>query len=83
MKKIFSLIAAVLFAGSMMAETVTLTMEDFAAANFTDQTSGIVRVTVSAIMLPAKSTAAIKEKIFFMMCVFNGFISMNFFVCFF
>ena len=45
MKKIFSLFAAVLFAGSMMAETVTLTMEDFAAANFTDQTSGITVAT--------------------------------------
>jgi hypothetical protein len=41
MKKIFSLFAAVLFAGSMMAETVTLTMADFAATSFTDQTSGI------------------------------------------
>lgn len=34
MKKIFSLIAAVLFAGSMMAETVTLTIEDYAATEF-------------------------------------------------
>ena len=35
MKKFFSFIAAVLFAGSMMAETVTLKMEDYAAASFT------------------------------------------------
>ena len=41
MKKFFSILAAVLFAGSMMAETVTLTMEDFADVSFTDQTSGI------------------------------------------
>lgn len=41
MKKFFSLFAAVLFAGSMMAESVTLTMSDFAATSFTDQTSGI------------------------------------------
>ncbi len=41
MKKLFSLIAAVLFAGSMMAETVTLTMADFADVSFSDQTSGI------------------------------------------
>ena len=41
MKKFFSLIAAVLFAGSMMAETVTLTMADFADVSFSDQTSGI------------------------------------------
>lgn len=41
MRKFFSLIAAVLFAGSMMAESVTLTMSDFAATSFTDQTSGI------------------------------------------
>ena len=41
MKKLFSILAAVLFAGSMMAETVTLTMEDFADVSFTDQTSGI------------------------------------------
>ncbi len=35
MKKFFSIFAAVLFAGSMMAETVTLKMEDYAAASFT------------------------------------------------
>ena len=34
MKKIFSLFAAVLFAGSMMADVVTLTMSDYAAAEF-------------------------------------------------
>lgn len=34
MKKFFSLIAAVLFAGSMMAETVTLTIADYAATEF-------------------------------------------------
>ncbi len=45
MKKFFSLFAAVLFAGSMMAETVTLTMEKFAATSFTDQTSGITVAT--------------------------------------
>lgn len=41
MKKLFSILAAVLFAGSMMAETVTLTMADFADVSFSDQTSGI------------------------------------------
>lgn len=41
MKKLLSLFAAVLFAGSMMAETVTLTMADFADVSFSDQTSGI------------------------------------------
>ena len=35
MKKFFSIFAAVLFAGSMMAETVTLKMEDYAATSFT------------------------------------------------
>ena len=35
MKKFFSILAAVLFAGSMMAETVTLKMEDYAATSFT------------------------------------------------
>ncbi len=35
MRKLLSLVAAVLFAGSMMAETVTLTMEDYAATEFT------------------------------------------------
>ena len=34
MKKIFSIFAAVLFAGSMMADVVTLTMSDYAAAEF-------------------------------------------------
>ena len=33
MKKIFSLLAAVLFAGSMMATTVTKTVEELATAN--------------------------------------------------
>ena len=41
MKKFFSLFAAVLFAGSMMAEVVTLTMADFAATEFKDDVSGI------------------------------------------
>ena len=35
MKKFFSIFAAVLFAGSMMAETVTLKIEDYAATSFT------------------------------------------------
>ena len=35
MKKFFSIFAAVLFAGSMMAETVTLKMEDYAVTSFT------------------------------------------------
>lgn len=37
MKKIFSLFAAVLFVGSMMAETVTLTMEDYKDVQFEDK----------------------------------------------
>lgn len=41
MRKLFSLLAAVLFAGSMMAGTATLTIENFAATSFTDQASGI------------------------------------------
>lgn len=45
MKKFFSLFAAVLFAGSMMAEVVTLTMADFAATEFKDDASGISVVT--------------------------------------
>lgn len=41
MRKLFSLLAAVLFAGSMMAGTATLTIENFEATSFTDQASGI------------------------------------------
>ena len=45
MRKLLSLVAAVLFAGSMMAEVVTLTMADFAATEFKDDASGISVVT--------------------------------------
>ena len=41
MKKLLSFFAALLFAGSMVAETVTLTMSDFQATAFMDDNSGI------------------------------------------
>lgn len=37
MKKIFSIFAAVLFAGSMMGQVITLTVSDYAQTSFSDQ----------------------------------------------
>ncbi len=53
MKKLFSLIAAVLFAGSMMAGTVTLTMEDYQATEFSGQGISVTTAKNSSTTAPA------------------------------
>lgn len=52
MKKLFSLIAAVLFAGSMMAGTVTLTMEDYQATEFSGQGISVTTAKNSSTTAP-------------------------------